>query len=103
MGFQGAKVFSATKAKEREGLGERVTEWIRRTGAVCHTTEMVVLQSSDMEYHCLSIVVFYEQPHGSIHRAGAGELRSHEPIAGGLEPSQGSIHRDESPPRRVVP
>ena len=29
MQFTGVKVFSATKAKEREELGERITQWLR--------------------------------------------------------------------------
>ena len=29
MAFNGVKVFSATKAREREDLGENVTRWIR--------------------------------------------------------------------------
>jgi hypothetical protein len=49
------EVFSATKCKDREALGERVTEWLRE-----HNVEVLdhwVLQSSDREYHCLSIIV----------------------------------------------
>jgi len=30
--FTGVKVFSATKAKEREDLGEQVTRWLRANG-----------------------------------------------------------------------
>jgi hypothetical protein len=51
------KVFSATKARDRDELGERVTEWLRRdpTIEVLHT---VVMLSSDQRFHCLSITVF---------------------------------------------
>lgn len=50
------KVFSATKARDRESLGEKVTEWLRTTGLeVIHKT---VTQSSDREFHCLSIILF---------------------------------------------
>lgn len=51
------KVFSATMSREREVLGERVTEFIRQ-----HTTEVLsteVLQSSDEAFHCLTIVLWY--------------------------------------------
>jgi len=58
MEWNSVKVFSATKAKEREQLGERVTEWIKRQRGV-HITNTEVLQSSDHEFHCLSIIVFY--------------------------------------------
>ena len=33
MAFTGVKVFSATKAREREELGENVTRWIRANPA----------------------------------------------------------------------
>jgi len=60
MQFTGVKVFSATKAKEREELGENVTRWIR-SNADLEIVDRVVSQSSDNEFHCLSIVIFYRQ------------------------------------------
>jgi len=59
MNFDGVKVFSATKAREREGLGERLTEWIEQNPAV-EVVDKVVTQSSDHEFHCLTITVFYQ-------------------------------------------
>jgi len=57
--YKGVKVFSATKAKEREDLGEQITAWIRdNPGKIIKDT--VVKQSSDNEFHCLSIIVFYD-------------------------------------------
>jgi hypothetical protein len=57
--YKGVKVFSATKAKEREELGDQITAWIRNNpGFVIKNT--VVSQSSYNEFHCLSIVVFYD-------------------------------------------
>lgn len=56
--YTGVKVFSATKSKEREELGEKVTKWIAANPGV-DIVEQVVAQSSDSEYHCLTIVVFY--------------------------------------------
>lgn len=56
------KVFSATKAKDRAELGERVTEFLRgflKSGSVVET---MVRQSSDSEFHCLSIVLFLRKP-----------------------------------------
>ena len=58
MQFTGVKVFSATKAKEREELGETVTRWLRSNADV-EVVDRVVSQSSDDEFHCLSIVLFY--------------------------------------------
>ena len=34
--FTGVKVFSATKAKERDDLGEQVTRWLRANAAKYH-------------------------------------------------------------------
>ena len=58
--FTGVKVFSATKAKEREELGETVTRWLQSNPAV-EVVDRVVSQSSDDEFHCLTIVLFYRQ------------------------------------------
>ncbi len=58
MGFTGVKVFSATKAREREELGETVTRWLR-SNAGLEIVDRVVTQSSDDEFHCLTIVLFY--------------------------------------------
>ncbi|HEY7724115.1 MAG TPA: hypothetical protein VH880_02185 [Anaeromyxobacteraceae bacterium] len=56
--FTGVRVFSATKAKEREELGESVTRWLR-SNADLEVVDRVVVQSSDNEFHCLTIVLFY--------------------------------------------
>jgi hypothetical protein len=60
MQFTGVKVFSATKAKEREELGESVTRWLR-SNTDLEVVDRVVRQSSDDEFHCLTIVLFYRQ------------------------------------------
>jgi len=59
MHFTGVKVFSATKAKEREELGETITRWLKANPDV-DLVDKVVSQSSDNEFHCLSIVVFFK-------------------------------------------
>ena len=58
MGFTGVKVFSATKAREREDLGDNVTRWMRANPGV-KVTDKIVTQSSDREFHCLTITIFY--------------------------------------------
>lgn len=58
MVFTGVKVFSATKAKDRDELGETVTRWLR-SNADLEVVDRVVTQSSDDEFHCLTIVLFY--------------------------------------------
>ena len=55
----GVKVFSATKAKERELLGEIITDWIR-TNQNVDIVDKIVTQSSDSEFHCLTITLFYK-------------------------------------------
>jgi len=57
--YQGVKVFSATKAKEREDLGTRVTMWLRENPQI-KIKDTVVKQSSDAEFHCVSIIIFYD-------------------------------------------
>lgn len=56
--LSGVKVFSATKAREREELGESITRWLRANTDL-EVVERVVTQSSDNEFHCLTIVLFY--------------------------------------------
>jgi hypothetical protein len=58
--FTGAKVFSATKAREREELGQVITEWIRLNPDL-EVVSREVRQSSDNEFHCLSIILFYRE------------------------------------------
>jgi hypothetical protein len=57
--FTGVKVFSATKAKEREELGENVTRWIKSNSDL-EIVDRVVCQSSDNEFHCYTLVLFYK-------------------------------------------
>ena len=59
MNFTGMKVFSATKAKEREELGEKVTAWLREKKTSIKVVDKTVTQSSDREFHCLTITLFY--------------------------------------------
>ena len=58
--FTGVKIFSATKAKEREELGETITRWLR-SNADIEIVDRVVTQSSDDEFHCLTITLFFRQ------------------------------------------
>ncbi len=58
--FTGVKVFSATKAKDRENMGQDIEDWISRNpGKIIVDRE--VRQSSDNEFHCLTIVLFYKK------------------------------------------
>jgi hypothetical protein len=57
--MMGAKVFTATKARDRDGLGEVLTRWIQ-DNPKAQIIDKVVTQSSDREFHCISITIFYE-------------------------------------------
>jgi hypothetical protein len=56
----GVKVFSATKAKERELLGEVITDWMRTNQDRVDIVDKIVTQSSDSEFHCLTITLLYK-------------------------------------------
>jgi hypothetical protein len=58
--WTGAKVFSATKAKERDELGEVITRWLAANPDV-EIVDKVVTQSSDREFHCLTITLFFRR------------------------------------------
>ena len=59
MKFNGVKVFTATKARERGQLGDKLTQWIGEHPEL-EVVDTVVTQSSDQEFHCLTITVFYQ-------------------------------------------
>ena len=61
--FTGVKVFSATKAKDREEMGEVITRWMRDHPTAV-PVDRVVVQSSDREFHCLTITIFYREEPG---------------------------------------
>ncbi len=56
--FTGMKVFSTTLARDREVMGETITRWIAEHPDV-EIVEKAVVQSSDKEFHCLTITLFY--------------------------------------------
>lgn len=58
--FTGAKVFSATKAKERDELGETLTNWLKANPDV-EVVYKIVTQSLDREFHCLTMTIFYRR------------------------------------------
>jgi len=60
VGDLGVKVFSATKARDRDVLGEVVTDWIRAHSKY-EIIDKIVTQSSDAEFHCLAITLIYRE------------------------------------------
>jgi hypothetical protein len=58
--YSGVKVFSATKARERELIGDRINEWLDEVIKQVEVVDTIVTQSSDREFHCLTITIFYK-------------------------------------------
>jgi folate-dependent tRNA-U54 methylase TrmFO/GidA len=56
--FTGVRVFSTTLARDRENMGENITKWLKENPNV-EVLDKVVTQSSDKEFHCLTITLFY--------------------------------------------
>jgi folate-dependent tRNA-U54 methylase TrmFO/GidA len=56
--FNAVKVFSTTLARDREAMGETITRWLKEHADI-EIVDRVVTQSSDKEFHCLSITLFY--------------------------------------------
>jgi folate-dependent tRNA-U54 methylase TrmFO/GidA len=56
--FTGVKVFSTTLARDREMMGETITRWIK-DNPQAEIVDKEVTQSSDKEFHCLTITLFY--------------------------------------------
>lgn len=58
--FEGVKVFTATKAKDREELGDAITRWLAENPNLI-PVDREVTQSSDREFHCLTITIFFRR------------------------------------------
>jgi folate-dependent tRNA-U54 methylase TrmFO/GidA len=56
--FTGVKVFSTTLARDRENMGENITKWLKENQNL-EIVDREVTQSSDKEFHCLTITLFY--------------------------------------------
>lgn len=56
--FTGVKVFSTTLARDRENMGENITKWLKENQSL-EIVDREVTQSSDKEFHCLTITLFY--------------------------------------------
>jgi hypothetical protein len=58
--FSGVRVFSTTLARDREQMGETITRWIKENPTL-EIVDRVVTQSSDKEFHCVTITLFFRQ------------------------------------------
>ena len=56
--FTGVKVFSTTLARDREAMGETISRWLAENPGI-EIVDKQVTQSSDREFHCLTITLFY--------------------------------------------
>lgn len=60
MWLEGVKVFSVTKFTDRVTLGDVITTWLASQRTIV-VDDVKVTQSSDAEFHCLSITILYRQ------------------------------------------
>lgn len=56
--FDGCKVFSATLARDREAMSETINRWLSEHPEV-EVVDKTVALSSDRQFHCLTIILFY--------------------------------------------
>ena len=62
--FTGVKVFSTTLARDREVMGDQITRWLEAHPDL-EIVDRQVTQSSDKEFHCLTITLFYREKGGT--------------------------------------
>jgi hypothetical protein len=62
--FTGVKVFSTTLARDREVMGDQITRWLAGHPGL-EIVDRQVTQSSDHEFHCLTITLFYREKDGA--------------------------------------
>jgi hypothetical protein len=58
--FTGVKVFSTTLARDREVMGETIGRWLAENPGL-EVVDRTVTQSSDREFHCLTVTLFYRE------------------------------------------
>lgn len=56
--YDGLQVFSATRLRDRNQLGTRIADWMRKNPDKVMVGQRVV-QSSDRSYHCLTVLLFW--------------------------------------------
>lgn len=56
--FTGVKIFSTTLARDREQMGETITRWLKENPSL-EIVDKEITQSSDKEFHCLTVTLFY--------------------------------------------
>jgi hypothetical protein len=61
--FNGIKVFAATMAPQRAALGDQIERWLEamRQKPGFEIVDVIVRQSSDDAFHCLTYIFFYNE------------------------------------------
>jgi hypothetical protein len=61
--FTGVKVFSASMVGLRAMLDETINQWLAaaRRRPSFELVDVVIRQSSDEAFHCISIILFYKE------------------------------------------
>jgi len=61
--FDGVKIFSATTIAQRQTIDEDVTHWLKqkRRNPKFQLVDIVVRQSSDEAFHCLTYSIFFKE------------------------------------------
>ena len=58
--FTGCKVFSATLARDRDAMTDTINGWLAKHPELDIVDKTVTL-SSDNQFHCLTIILFYRE------------------------------------------
>lgn len=75
--YDSLEVFSATKARDREALGEKVTAYLRAHPEL-EVVDKIVMQSSDREFHCMSVTIFFKRREGAVEQVNGVPRRSRQ-------------------------
>ncbi len=72
--FDGVKVFSATMVRDRNELGEKATDWLA-ANPTKKPVDIMVRQSSDSDFHCVTILVFFKEEAVAVEAKPARRLK----------------------------
>lgn len=59
--FSGVKVFTASTFQGRGQLDANITAWLSERRETVEVVDIVVRQSSDRAFHCITFVIFFRQ------------------------------------------
>ena len=58
--FDGVQMFAATKAKDRDKMGETISQWMAKNRHLV-PVDWCITQSSDNEFHCVTFTIFWRK------------------------------------------